>query len=234
MTTQPTPDRVVARIALFGALASAFHGAHLWADHWLQRPKDAVLKGLHGDELVYPSDGTLVCEVEGPREGEVPVPACVVGRRATTSHVLTYAAGQLVVTEAVARTLGMRSPWRARLVGAAINFGTHWIIDRRRFLLWLAQRVNHKDTFISYATVMRKPDTPPDTSGPGTALYDLDQGLHKALGIVAAAVTARLAVPGPRRRRRGDPCESPAPPLQQPRPGGTTDIFGEGVEWRRG
>ncbi|WP_157617287.1 hypothetical protein [Saccharomonospora marina] len=194
------------RVALFGALASAFHGAHLWADHWLQRPKDAVLKGLHGDELVYPSDGTPASEVEVPREDETPVPARVVGRRAATAHVLTYAAGQLVVTEFVARVLGLRLPWRARVAGAVINFGTHWIIDRRRFLLWLAKRVNHKDTFIAYATVMRKPGSAPDTSGPGTALYDLDQGLHKALGIVAAAVAARLAVPGSRRRRRGASC----------------------------
>ncbi|QWF81071.1 hypothetical protein HUW46_04496 [Amycolatopsis sp. CA-230715] len=134
------------------------------------------------------------------------MPARVVGRRAATSHVLTYAAGQLVVTEAVVRVLGLRLPWRARLAGAVINFGTHWIIDRRRFLLWLAKRVNHKDTFIAYATVMRKPDTEPDASGPGTALYDLDQRLHKALGIVAAAVAARLAVPGSRRRVRGAWC----------------------------
>jgi hypothetical protein len=206
MTTATIPDRVVARIALFGALASAFHGLHLWADLWLQRPKDAVLKGLHGDELVYPSDGTPARQVEVPRENETPVPACIVGRRAATGHVLTYTAGQLVVTEAVARTLGMRLPWRARLAGAVINFGTHWIIDRRRLLLWLAKRVNHKDTFIAFATVMRKPDTPPDTSGPGTALYDLDQGLHTALGVLAAVVTARLAVPAPRRRRRGASC----------------------------
>lgn len=206
MSTAKFPDRAVERVALFGALASAFHGLHLWADHWLQRPKDAVLKGLHGDELVYPSDGKPASEVEVSRENETPVPACVVGRRAATGHVLTYAAGQLVVTEAVARTLGLPLPWRARLAGAVINFGTHWIIDRRRFLLWLAKRVNHKDTFIAVATVMRKPDTAPDTSGPGTALYDLDQGLHKLLGVIAAAVMARLAVPGRRRRRRGPSC----------------------------
>ncbi|WP_329060571.1 hypothetical protein [Amycolatopsis sp. NBC_01480] len=195
----------MARIALFGALASMFHGLHLWADHWLQRPKDAVLKGLHGDELVYPSDGTPVARVDGLREDEAPVPARVVGRRAATGHVLTYAAGQLVVTEAVALTLGMRIPWRARLVGAAINFGTHWIIDRRRPLLWLAKQVNRKDIYIAFATVVRKPGNPPDESGPGTALYDLDQGLHKLLSVIAAAVTARLAVPA-RRRRQGASC----------------------------
>ncbi|GAA1992603.1 hypothetical protein [Amycolatopsis minnesotensis] len=206
MTTVDFSDRAVERIAVFGALASTFHGLHLWADHWLQRPKDAVLKGLHGDELVYPSDGEPAPAVEVAREHEAPVPACAVGRRAATAHVLTYAAGQLVVTEAVARALGLRLPWRARLAGAVINFGTHWIIDRRRFLLWLAKRVNHKDSFIALATVMRKPDSAPDTSGPGTALSDLDQGLHKALGVLAAAVTARLAVPGPRHRRRGASC----------------------------
>ncbi len=203
MTTTQLPDHAVERIALFGALASAFHGSHLWADRWLQRPKDAVLKGLHGDDLVYPSDGKSAAEVS--RENETPVPACVVGRRAATAHVLTYAAGQLVVTEAVARILGLRLPWRARLAGAVINFGTHWIIDRRRFLLWLAKRVNHKDTFIAVATVMRKPDTEPDTSGPGTALSDLDQGLHKLLGVIAAAVMAHLAIPA-RRRVRGTTC----------------------------
>ncbi|NKQ54557.1 hypothetical protein HFP15_16880 [Amycolatopsis sp. K13G38] len=203
MTTAALPGSVVERVALFGALASAFHGSHLWADRWLQRPKDAVLKGLHGDELVYPSDGKSASEVS--RENETPVPACVVGRRAATAHVLTYAAGQLVITEAVARTFCLRLPWRARLAGAVINFGTHWIIDRRRFLLWLAKRVNHKDTFIAVATVMRKPDYEPDTSGPGTALSDLDQGLHKLLGVIAAAVMARLAVPT-RRRVRGTAC----------------------------
>lgn len=203
MTTAIFSGRVVERAALFGALTSTFHGLHLWADHWLQRPKDAVLKGLQGDELVYPSDGTPANGIL--REDEVPMPAAVVGRRAATGHVLTYATGQLIVTEVVVRLLGLRLPWRARLTGAVINFGTHWIIDRRRFLLWLAKRVNHKDTFIAYATVMRKPDAEPDTSGPGTALSDLDQGLHKLLGVLAAAVMARLAVPA-RRRVRGAAC----------------------------
>ncbi|SFO05824.1 hypothetical protein [Amycolatopsis rubida] len=203
MTAATFPGRVVERVALFGALASAFHGLHLWADSWLQRPKDAVLKGLHGDDLVYPSDGAPATEVS--REDETPVPARVVGRRAATGHVLTYAAGQLAVTEVVARTLGLRLPWRARLAGAAINFGTHWIIDRRRFLLWLAKQVNSKDTYIAYATVVRKPGAEPDAAGPGTALYDLDQGLHKLLMVLAAAVMARLAVPA-LRRRRGAAC----------------------------
>jgi hypothetical protein len=32
-----------------------------------------------------------------------------------------------------------------------------------------------------------------ELSGPGTALMELDQALHRAIGVVAAAVTAWLA-----------------------------------------
>lgn len=178
---------------MFGALCAAFDGLHGFCDTWLQKPQDAINKGRHGDELIYPSDGNSTTEVAA-REDERPCSATALGRRAVSRHVASYLAAQAIATIGVTRAVGYRVPVGALVAGAVINGGTHWVIDRRKPLLWLAKRVNHKDGYIDYATVQRKPGAKADTSGPGTALYELDQALHRGLGVVAAAVTASLAV----------------------------------------
>jgi hypothetical protein len=51
-----------------------------------------------------------------------------------------------------------------------------------------------KAGYIQHATAVRKPgDSAPELSGPGTALMELDEAAHCAIGVAAAAVTTWLA-----------------------------------------
>ncbi|MGA5424424.1 hypothetical protein [Streptomyces lavendulocolor] len=112
---------------------------------------------------------------------------------------------QLASTLAVTRTLGYRVPASALLTGAAINAITHGILDRREPLLWLAEKAG-KSGYIKHATVVRKaggesteyPKAVQDVSDPGTALMELDQAAHRAIGVAAVLVTAWITL------RKGD------------------------------
>ncbi|MET9427921.1 MULTISPECIES: hypothetical protein [unclassified Streptomyces] len=111
---------------------------------------------------------------------------------------------QLASTLAVTRTLGYRVPAGALLTGAAINAITHGILDRRDPLLWLAEQAG-KGGYIKHATVVRKageawPEPVQDVSGPGTALMELDQAAHRAIGVAAALVTTWITLRKGRRR----------------------------------
>jgi hypothetical protein len=47
-----------------------------------------------------------------------------------------------------------------------------------------------KTGYIQHATAVRKPgDTAAEVSGPGTALMELDEAAHRAIGVAAALVT---------------------------------------------
>jgi hypothetical protein len=99
----------------------------------------------------------------------------------------------LLASVAVTRAFGVRVPARALLAGAAVNGLTHAALDRREPLLWLAARAG-KAGYIAHATAVRKPgDTAPELSGPGTALMQLDEAAHRAIGVAAALVTTWLA-----------------------------------------
>lgn len=51
-----------------------------------------------------------------------------------------------------------------------------------------------KTGYIQHATAVRKPgDTAAELSGPGTALMELDEAAHRAIGVAAAAVTTWYA-----------------------------------------
>ncbi|MER6501590.1 hypothetical protein ABT218_19880 [Streptomyces sp. NPDC001455] len=181
-------------LALLGTLAAVFDGLHPLCDQWVQHPDDSAAKGIHGDHLVY-RDGTPV--TGNPWRGEPTMTASAYGRRAVARHVASYSAVQLAASVAITRALGYRVPARALLAGAAINAATHAVIDRRDPLVWLAKKCG-KTGYLEHATVVRKAceeSTEPvqDTAGPGTALMELDQALHRAIGIGAAAVTTWLA-----------------------------------------
>ncbi|MER7658146.1 hypothetical protein [Streptomyces albidoflavus] len=72
-------------------------------------------------------------------------------------------------------------------------------------LLWLAEKAG-KSGYIKHATVVRKaggegteyPKAVQDVSGPGTALMELDQAAHRAIGVAAALVTTWITL------RKGD------------------------------
>ncbi|MEV6131948.1 hypothetical protein AB0M05_35045 [Streptomyces violaceusniger] len=194
--------RAIEGLALVAALTAVFDGVHPLGDQFVQRAHDASTKGMHGSYLVYKNDGSPV--KENPwrhgKEGRT-CTASAYGRRSVSRHVASYSAVQLASTLAVTRTLGYRVPAAALLTGAAINAITHGIIDRRDPLLWLAEKTG-KTGYIKHATVVRKaggegtayPEPVQDVSGPGTALMELDQAAHRAIGVAAALVTTWITL----------------------------------------
>ena len=192
--TRLNPSRTADRLALLGALTAVFGELHPFFDQWGQRDKDAPLKGLHGNRKVWP-DGVPVGEETDNRTGQPAYTASQAGRRAAARHVAAYTAGQLAGTITVTRALGYRVPLRALLAGAAVNGATHFVIDRREPLLWLAAKTGKRGYIDHCHAVRLSGDGTPaaELSGPGTALMELDQALHRAIGVAAAAVTAWLA-----------------------------------------
>jgi hypothetical protein len=179
------------RLALFAALNTTFAGLHGLGDHWVQNSRDAVGKGARGTHLVYADNGKPVADDPG-RDGRT-MTASAYGRACVTRHVASYSGVQLLASVAITRAFGVRVPVRALLTGAAVNGLTHAVLDRREPLLWLAARAG-KAGYIQHATAVRKPgDTAPELSGPGTALMELDEAAHRAIGVAAAAVTTWLA-----------------------------------------
>ena len=185
------------RLALTGALTAVFSEVHPFADWWLQRGQDAVLKGLHGQYKVY-ADGTPVGDETDDRTGQRTYTASQAGRRAASSHVASYTACQVAATVAVTRAMGYRVPLRALLAGAAVNGVTHAVIDRRAFLFWLAGKAG-KRAYIDHCAAVRmnaSGELTAEAAGPGTALLEYDQALHRVIGVFAAAVTAWIATRG--------------------------------------
>jgi hypothetical protein len=179
------------RLTVFAALAAVFTGSHGLLDQWIQTGWAAAHKRAHG---AHPVDrqGTPLAAGQPAR-----LTATGLGRRAATQHVLHYTAGQTVAAAAIVRALGFRMPLRALVAGALINGVTHWVIDRHRPLR-AAARLAGKSAYLQSGTVVRQHGAPADAFGPGTAHFELDQSAHEAIGLLAAAVMAVLAVP-PRR-----------------------------------
>lgn len=188
-------------LALLAALVAVYGEMHPFWDQWAQDDHDASHKDTYGSHLVY-RDGIKVGDEDDDRTGQPTVTASAFGRRCVGRHVASYSAGQLAVTVAVTRALGYRIPARALLAGTAINSITHAVIDRRKPLLWLADKIG-KTGYIDHCTAVRKPgDTEAELSGPGTALMELDQALHRAIGVGAALTTTILATRTGRATRR--------------------------------
>lgn len=153
-------------LALYGVLLATFGEAHPFCDHVLQDNEAAQNKTLPGAR----------------------------GRLACAHHVATYTAGQTIAAAAVTTALGYRLPVRAWLVGTAINACTHYAIDRRtHFMRALRSTWIAKGEYLDHATAQRREGVI-DNTGPGTALYELDQATHRLIGVAAAAVTAWLSI----------------------------------------
>ncbi|MBW4722402.1 hypothetical protein [Saccharothrix obliqua] len=144
-------------LAVYAAVQATWSDVHAACDQILQRDADARLKGGHGWSA----------------------------RKACARHVATYCAGQAAATVAVTRALGYRLPWSGLIVGTTINGLTHYVIDRReplkRLLHWAG-----KTSYLRHATVQRRPGVV-DDAGPGTALMECDQAVHRIIGVAAAA-----------------------------------------------
>ncbi|TGB14614.1 hypothetical protein E4099_08200 [Streptomyces palmae] len=194
-----TLNRSIERLALFGCLLAAFGEIHPFCDHWAQGSTTAKCKRLYGTHRVY-RDGVAVGEETTDRSGEPTTTASSRGRRAVALHVATYSAIQSGAAVALTRSFGYRVPARALLAGAAINAGTHAVIDRGALFLWLADQTGQRG-YIEHCQAVRldkdgKPQA--EITGPGTAWIELDAALHRIIGVGAAAVITWLAT-----RKRG-------------------------------
>lgn len=185
--------RPVERLALFGALLSAFGEIHPFCDQWAQGSTTARCKRMYGKNLVY-RDGVSVGEEKDNRSGEPTMTASACGRRAVAVHVATYTAIQTGAALALTRAFGYRVPASALLVGAAVNGVTHAVIDRGAVFLWLADKTG-KRGYVDHCQAVRLDEngTPQaEITGPGTAWIELDAALHRIIGVGAAAVTTWL------------------------------------------
>ncbi|MFJ1757363.1 hypothetical protein [Kitasatospora sp. NPDC088134] len=190
----PAGGRAVERIALLGVLIGLFGELHPALDQWGQRSVDARLKDLHGRHLVH-LDGTPADGQDPDRADEATTTADALGRRHAALHVAAYTAGQFAAAVVATRALGYRVPVRALLAGAAVNGATHLVIDRREPLLHLARWTGHLG-YVEHCTAARVGAdgvVRAEPSGPGSALFELDQSLHRAIGVAAAVATTWLA-----------------------------------------
>jgi hypothetical protein len=175
------------RATLAALLIGVFETTHPFADQWGQTSWQACCKGLKGTHRV---------DRDGKDDEHGPYTASQLGRRAACAHVAAYTTIQTAATVAVTVALGRRIRPRALLAAAAVNGLTHLVIDRRRPLLWAADKTGNLG-YVQHATVMRRLDKNGkpviDEAGPGTALMELDQAAHRLLGLVAAVVASIAA-----------------------------------------
>lgn len=89
--------------ARFAAVYALLTASHEVGDHWTQRDREAVAKGLPG-------------------------PA---GAKACATHVATYTATQAAALLAADRMLGLGLTWRRTTAALAISAVTHYVADRQ-------------------------------------------------------------------------------------------------------
>ncbi|MBZ2410803.1 hypothetical protein HX747_30745 [Streptomyces sp. L06] len=163
----------------------------------MQGSTTAERKRLYGEDLVH-ADGSPAT----PDSTRRTMTTSTLGRRAVACHVASYTSVQLAATIGITRAMGYRVTPTALLAGAAINASTHAAIDRGALLLWLAKKTK-KTGYIEHCQAVRLDadgETSEEITGPGTAWMELDEALHRAIGIGAAAVTTWLTTrPGGRR-----------------------------------
>lgn len=140
----------------FGAVFAALWVAHQVADHWVQTDAQAAAKGRPG----------------------------WAGRFACTLHVGSYTGTAVVFLLPTLLLLGVHAaPWRVRL-GLLVSAVTHWVIDRRWPLVWLAERTGSRQ-FVRMGAPREGHD---DQHHLGTGAYALDQSAHYAFLFIAALV----------------------------------------------
>lgn len=191
----PAPARRSDPIALGALLAAAFDGVHPFADQWCQQYRDAVGKGMYGTHRVHLHDGSPVPVGGTPPPAWRTVSASAYGRLCAVRHVAAYTAVQTAAAVLLTRLLGVRVKPRSLAVGMLINAVTHAVIDRRAPLYALADLARKTGYIEHCGAVRQKPDGgfAVEQGGPGSAAFELDQALHRLIGVFAAAVTAWAA-----------------------------------------
>lgn len=145
-----TPDQLETAVT-FAAITSTLYAAHAVGDHWVQSHTSACAKGTAG----------------------------VAGHRACLTHVLTYLATCLVAVLGVTAALGLLGALSVLgvTVGLLVNGVSHYVVDRRRPLVFLARLTGHGGWI---------------DSGDPEAAYKLDQSWHHGWLLVSALITVTL------------------------------------------
>lgn len=146
-------------MSTFAAAFAALYAAHGVGDQWIQTAHQSSDK----DQPGWP------------------------GRRACAAHVATYTAVGGAALAATAAATGARPRPGRVAAGLAFSAVTHYVLDRREPLRALARRCGKAD-YLAHATVVRKAGEKEEETGPGTALFHLDQSAHVACLFVAALI----------------------------------------------
>lgn len=148
-------------LSRFLLVSAALSAAHEVGDQWVQTGHQACTKGEPG----------------------------WAGRRACAAHVATYTAAGAVAVLAASRRLNV--PLRPAQLAAALflNAATHYVADRRGPLRKLA-RLARRSGYLASCTVVRGKGEEAEDTGPGTALFHLDQSWHYGWIFVSALVAA--------------------------------------------
>lgn len=90
-------------------------------------------------------------------------------------HVFSYTLGGFVLFLGAAAWLNLpvRPGWL--VAGLALNAGTHYLIDLRTPLMWIAKKMG-KMGYVEHCQVVRP--SGPERVGPGTGAFHLDQAWH--------------------------------------------------------
>ncbi|GGK10587.1 hypothetical protein GCM10010123_45720 [Pilimelia anulata] len=132
--------------ATFAAAYIALHVSHSVADYWVQTDHQANAKGQPG----WP------------------------GRRACAAHVTTYLATQAVALAAVVAVLHLPVTPVQATAALALSGVTHYVVDRRAPLLWLARKLGMREFLDLGVARPGTDDRPCLGTGPGA----LDQSWH--------------------------------------------------------
>ncbi|MEV6527777.1 DUF3307 domain-containing protein [Longispora sp. NPDC051575] len=149
------------KAAVFAAALLALLFAHTFADHWIQTDHQANTKGRPG----------------------------WVGRLACARHVATYTVTAAAALLAVELRLDLDLHPGRVAAGLAVSAVTHYLLDRRAPLAWLAALSGHAAFFRLGAPRPQYADTDrPDNPSLGTGSYALDQSAHWLFLFVAALI----------------------------------------------
>lgn len=149
--------------AVFAAAFIALYVGHSVGDHWVQTSHQADAKDGRG----------------------------WAGRLACARHVATLTLTKGIVLAVVATLLHLHVTAAGLVVGLGVDAVSHYWADRRSTLLGLAGTLG-RGGYPEHVTIVRKPGAEPDTTGPGTGAFHLDQSFHQLFLGIAALIIATL------------------------------------------
>ncbi len=114
------------------------------------------------------------------------------GRLACAEHVGLYLLAQIICLGLTCWALDLPLTEPGTAAALAVSGASHYAIDRRWILRWFAALIG-KDVYLAEATVVRKAGEAHKETGPGTALFVLDQSAHKVFLFLAALAAGTLA-----------------------------------------